>query len=73
MYVCVKQNPSFFVVFPSNGGKLSIETTVEKNQIETTISHFSATHTYMNSSMNVVFAPFPSGEEDDINVYGDDM
>ena len=41
-----------FGFFPSDGGKLSIKTTVEKKPKKKTItSHFSATHTYIKPSL----------------------
>ena len=57
-YIKIK-NPSFFLFFfPSDGGKLSIKTTVEKKPKKSIISHFSATHTLKNVKWWIFFSFF---------------
>ena len=51
IHTYIHKNPSLFVFFPSDGRKLSVKTTVEKNPKKSIISHFLATHTYINPSL----------------------
>ena len=55
---CTSLKTIIFDFFLNNGGKLSIETTVEKNEEKTITSHFSATHTYIKPSLMVFFRFF---------------
>ena len=61
IHTCIKIH-YFLGFFPSDGGKLSIKTTVEKNEIK--IHHFTFFgYTYIHKSIIdgflVFFAPFP--------------